>query len=199
MRQFSIPKLSNFTTWDEVLMLSDFSYPWQTEEAPRTTFSAYYDQSNIYFRFVAFGPNPKIFVENDNKMEVIHSERVEIFFRSDEKMAPYYCLEMDPNGRVLDYKAELYRKFDRSWQWPEPLSIQTEIQDHKYTLQGKISLSVLNELHLIHNDQIQIGLFRGHCIKLEEKNAIIKWISWVDSKTKKPDFHVSSAFGILKL
>jgi hypothetical protein len=27
----------------------------------------------------------------------------------------------------------------------------------------------------------------------------LKWISWVDSKTQDADFHVPSAFGILKL
>lgn len=199
MKQFSIPKLINFVSWDKVPKLSDFTYPWHKEESPLTTFSAYYDEKNLYFQFIAYGPEPLVFVEKNNKMEVIHSERVEMFFRADEKMHPYYCLEMDPYGRVLDYKAELYRKFNRNWQWPKPLSIETEIQDQKYTLQGKISLATLKQLNQIHNDQIQVGLFRGHCTKLEGKNAVIKWISWIDSKTPEPDFHVPSAFGILKL
>ena len=199
MKKFLIPKLIDFTSWEKVPELDDFSYPWQNEKAPITTLSAYYDQSHIHFRFIAFGSKPLVFIENNNKLEVIHSERVEIFFRSDQKMHPYYCLEMDPHGRVLDYKAELYRKFDRNWQWPESLSIESKINDKNYTVEGKISLSILNQLGLINNGHIQIGLFRGHCTNLAGKDALLKWISWVDSKTPEPDFHVPSAFGILKL
>ena len=114
-------------------------------------------------------------------------------------MSPYYCLEIDPYGRVLDYKAILYRKFDRNWQWPESLSIESKINDKNYTVEGKISLSILNQLDLINNNNIQIGLFRGHCTNLVGNAATLKWISWVDSKTPEPDFHVPSAFGILKL
>jgi hypothetical protein len=51
-------------------------------------------------------------VKND-KLEVVNSERVEIFFRKDEALTPYYGLELDANGRVLDYEAEYHRKFNR--------------------------------------------------------------------------------------
>ena len=199
MKKFLIPKLINFTGWEKVPELDDFSYPWQNQKAPVTTFSAYYDQNHLYFRFVAFCSKPLVYIKDNSKLEVIHSERVEIFFRSDKKMSPYYCLEIDPYGRVLDYKAILYRKFDRNWQWPESLSIESKINDKNYTVEGKISLSILNQLDLINNNNIQIGLFRGHCTNLVGNAATLKWISWVDSKTPEPDFHVPSAFGILKL
>lgn len=199
MKQFSIPKLIDFVSWNDVVKLSDFSYHWQKEEAPATTFSSYYNQSFIHFRFVAWGSKPLVFVEDNNKMEVVYSERVEIFFRSDEKMQPYYCLEIDPYGRVLDYKGNLYRNFDFNWQWPESLLIQTKIDHKSYTVQVRISLSVLEQLDLLIKNQIQIGLFRGHCTSLKENKASLKWISWVDSKTQEPDFHVPSSFGLLKL
>ena len=199
MKQFSIFKLENFTGWDKIDELNDFSYPWEKEESPSTTFKAYYNQNYIHFRFVASGPKPLVFVDKNHKMEVVYSERVEIFFRSNDKMNPYYILEIDPYGRVLDYKAQLHRKFDRNWQWPEPLFIETAINNKNYTVEGKISLFVLKQLDLINNCQIQIGLYRGHCTELKEKKASIKWISWIDSKTSEPDFHVPSSFGILKL
>ncbi|MBT7815579.1 MAG: hypothetical protein HN566_02450 [Polaribacter sp.] len=199
MKKFLIKKLIDFTSWEKVTKLDDFSYPWQSEKSPVTSFSAYYDENHIYFRFVAYGSKPLVYIEDNSKLEVMHSERVEIFFRRDQKMSPYYCLEMDPHGRVLDYRANLYRKFDRDWQWPESLSIESKINEENYTVEGKISLSILNELGLINNNNIQIGLFRGHCTNLVGKVALLKWISWVDSKTQDADFHVPSAFGILKL
>ena len=199
MKQLSISKVLNFTNWDNIGRLTDFSYSWETEKSPETSFSAYYDETHVHFLFIASGPKPLVYVNDNNKIEVTQSERVEIFFRKDEKMQPYYCLEMDPYGRVLDYKANFYREFDRNWQWPESLSIKTKIEDENYRLEGKLNLSTLKDLGLLTKNKIQIGLFRGHCVKLIKKKASIKWISWVDSKTKKPDFHVPSAFGSLLL
>lgn len=189
----------DFKNWSDAKKIIDFSYPWKETKSPHTSFSAFYDENHIHFRFEAHGTTPIVFVENNNKMEVINSERVEIFFRTNEKMNPYYCLEIDPLGRVLDYKAKHYREFDRQWKWPEPLEIKTIIQNQKYIVEGKISLSVLSNLKLINNNCIQIGLFRGQCEKILDKKASINWISWIDSKTKNPDFHVPSAFGVLKL
>lgn len=196
MKQFTVPNIITFSSWDNIPKLYDFVYPWRNEKAPNTTFRAYHDNNFLYFKFVASGSKPHVYVESNNKLEVSNSERVEIFFRRDECMKPYYCLEIDPCGRVLDYKANLYRDFDRSWQWPESLSIKTEIEDKFYSVEGKVSFSVLKKLELIKNDKIEIGLYRGHCTGINDKKASINWISWVDSKTEKPDFHVPSSFGL---
>lgn len=199
MKQFAIPKIMEFNGWEAAALLTDFSYPWQEKSGPKTTFSAYYDNDYIYFRFVASGAKPLVYVQTNHKLEVVHSERVEIFFRKDANMSPYYCLEMDPHGRVLDYEAQFYRQFNRDWQWPDSLAIQTKMDHDGYTLEGKLSLSTLKELGVLQNNQIQIGLFRGHCTKLEEKHATIQWMSWVSPQANTPDFHIPSSFGILKL
>ena len=195
MKKFSIPKIKQLVNWESIAKRRDFTYPWKEEDTPATSFAAYYDDTDIYFRFVAEGPKPLMHVVTNHKLEVIHSERVEIFFRSDDNMNPYYVLEMDPLGRVLDYKAVHYRDFDRSWQWPDSLAIQTEIHDEYYTLQGKFKLETLASLGVLQNKEIQIGLYRGHCIDLTDGVGTIKWSAWVDPKTTNPDFHVPSSFG----
>ena len=43
------------------------------------TFKAYYDDEKIYFQFKVNCKSPKVFVKNNNKIEVVNSERVEIF------------------------------------------------------------------------------------------------------------------------
>jgi len=190
MKELSISKITNFVSWDDIKSTKDFTYPWRKEASPNTSFAAYYNETHIY---------SLIYVKDNNKLEVIHSERVEIFFRIDDKMDPYYVLEMDPHGRVLDYKAKLYREFERRWQWPEPLDIKTEIGEGRYTLEGKVSLSLLKELELLKGNQIEMGLYRGHCVKLENNKGTIQWMSWVDPNTPKPDFHVPASFGIMTL
>ena len=199
MKVFSISKLGSFDNRDGIPNVDDFSYPWRDEEAPKTIFQAYYDDEFIHFQFLAYGPTPFVYVKDNNKLEVIHSERVEIFFRTNEKMRPYYVLEMDPHGRVLDYKANHYREFDRSWEWPDSLDVQTSIHEDHYTLQGKFNIETLQRMNLIQENEIQIGLYRGHCTEMVNGKANVKWMSWVGSGTEEPDFHVPSSFGILRL
>lgn len=195
MKYFKIFKSKGFPASG----LSDFSYPWREIECPEMTFKAYYDDEKIYFQFKVNCKSPKVFVKNNNKIEVVNSERVEIFFRKNNNMKPYYCLEIDPTGRVLDYKANFYREFDRSWKWPESLNIKTEKDDKSYTVEGELSFSALNKLELLKDNQIEIGLYRGFCTDISNEKGEIRWISWVDSKSKKPDFHIPSSFGLLKL
>lgn len=199
MKEFRISKLIAKSSWDQAASLDDFKYPWRNTTPPKTVFKAFYDNECIHFKFIAYGPQPLVYVNTNHKIEVTKSERVEIFFRTNDKMQPYYCLEMDPKGRVLDYKANYYRKFDRIWQWPDHLHIKTEIFEEYYSLQGKLSFESLNNLGLIQDNKIEIGIYRGHCLELNGENATINWISWVDSKTPKPDFHVPSSFGKLVL
>jgi hypothetical protein len=199
MKKWIISKINDFKNWDQINALDDFSYPWQNETSPKTLFKGYYDNNTFYFQFTAFCRAPKVYVDTNNKLEVRYSERVEIFFRTNEAMQPYYCLEMDPNCRVLDYKAKMYRKFDRSWSWPDSLEVKTNIKKEKYTLEGKISLLRLRDLGLLVENQIQTGIYRGHCVALDQKDESIKWISWVQPNSSTPDFHIPSSFGLLIL
>lgn len=199
MKRLVLPKITEFTSWDQAAHLSDFSYPWRTEPVPETIFYAYHDEEHLHFRFVAYGPPPLVHVESNHKLEVIHSERIEIFFRSNEAMRPYYCLEMDPHGRVLDYRANHYREFERDWQWPSDLLITTSIEDGYYSFEGAFRLDDLRQLDLLKGREIETGLYRGHCSELKDGKGTIKWISWVDSGTENPDFHVPTSFGLLEL
>jgi hypothetical protein len=199
MKEYKVQHLTTFTSWEDINEITDFTAPWSKLEVPKTTFNAYILNGSIYFRFKAYGPRPLIYIASNHKLEVRYSERVEIFFRSSEEMCPYYCLEMDPHSRVLDYKANFYRHFDREWQWPEALNIKTAIEDGFYTLEGEVSLAVLRKLNLIHDSQIQIGLYRGHCTQLQHDKAEINWISWVDPKVVQADFHIPSSFGLFNI
>lgn len=199
MKEYSVPKITTFRNWNTIPKISDFCFPWRNEKIPTTEFSVYVDNDHLNFKFMATINDPYIYVKNNHKLEVRYSERVEIFFRSNEKMKPYYCLEMDPHGRVLDYKANFYRVFDRDWEWPEPLFIRVNETEIGYELEGKISLKTLRNLKVLEGDRLEIGLFRGYCENTGSDKPEIKWISWVDSKTESPDFHVPSAFGAFLL
>tara|TARA_R110001583_G_scaffold8896_2_gene41994 strand:- start:46032 stop:46676 length:645 start_codon:yes stop_codon:yes gene_type:complete len=186
--------------WEQAGIISDFSFPWENRTAPKTIFRALYDDKYFYFRFDVEDENVLTFVKDNHKMEVVHSDRVEMFFRQDENLDPYYCLEMDALGRVLDYKTRYYRNFEYEWSWPGPESIVVKASETSkgYIVEGKITLSSLKELGLLNDNILQAGLYRGYCMRLPNPEGKLRWISWINPKVDKPDFHIPSSFGLLK-
>lgn len=134
-------------------------------------------------------------------MEVVDSDRVEIFFRTGSRLDPYYCIELDPLGRILDYKARYYRQFEYEWQWPgeKQLEVVAAYTADGYFVEGSISLSSLKEMDLLHHQVLETGLFRGECLRLPDPESAFNWISWVRPESQHPDFHIPSAFGRIKL
>ena len=100
--------------WKQANDLTDFSYPWENEKPPHTLFKALHTNEWLYCLYVVHDDNVNVYVNTNDKSEVIHSDRVEIFFRKDDRLSPYYGLEIDPLARVLDYEAEYHRKFKDS-------------------------------------------------------------------------------------
>ena len=199
MKNYRAEYIINFKHWDEVPQINDFSFPWNEKQAPYTSFQAFHNGLYLHFRFVADCNPTFVYEQVNHKLEVIKSERVEIFLRQNNQMSPYYCLEMDPKGRILDYYATHYRQFDYTWKWPENIHLQTNVEPKRYCLYGKISLAVMDRLGLLNNNRIEAGLFRAYCTKLEGDRADLEWISWVNPESEKPDFHIPSAFGTIQL
>jgi hypothetical protein len=194
---FSRKKMNNDSFWQKSKALTSFILPWDNESSPSTIFRALHDTKNFFFRFDVIDTDILVNKETNDKMAVLKSDRVEIFFRSDKDMKLYYGLEMDPVGRVMDYKAEYYRKFDYSWKW-EGITIRSKYTLNGYRVWGIIPLESLRNLKLLNDNKIQAGLFRGKCINASSEEPVFKWITWVRPDSETPDFHVTSAFGELR-
>ena len=186
--------------WADAAVLDHFIYPWENTPAPATSFSALWDGQWLFCRFLVQDDSVITYINRNEKREPAASDRVEIFFKADDAMAPYYCLEMDATGRVLDYAATLYRKMNYQWQWPkDQLLVKTARTKDGYVLEAAISMASLAQLGLLKENKLQAGLFRAECIAIENGKPDLKWISWIDPKSAKPDFHIAAAFGVLKL
>ena len=184
--------------WEKVESLKDFKYPWIPDKETKMSFKGCWDDVYFFFRYDVTDENIRIYHDTDKKDEVEMSDRVEIFFRINDKLSPYYCLEMDPDGRILDYEAHYYRNINKLWSWPYgQLKIITKKNIDSYVVQGHISIKSLKNLNLWNDGYVQAGLFRGDCISLDGRKAVLKWVSWVHPETKDPDFHVASSFGEL--
>ncbi|HEX8039796.1 MAG TPA: carbohydrate-binding family 9-like protein [Chryseosolibacter sp.] len=186
--------------WQQARVLTDFSYPWEKDKPLTTKFRALHNDDWLYCLFDVTDHHVVLATDPDDKSAVASSTRAEIFFRIDEKLAPYFCLELDPQGRVLDYKATYYRKFDSSWSWPAGhLILKTSRTKDGYTIEAAISKKSLAKLGVLNDNTLQAGLFRADCLEAGNSDANFKGVSWVKPDSEKPDFHIPSSFGLLVL
>lgn len=197
---FSITGTGNSQHWKNSTALTDFSFPWENGYLPHLSFKALQTPDWLYCLFEVTDTKVIVFVDKHDKKEVMNSDRVELFLRCNEKMAPYYCLELDPLGRTLDYKAEHYRIFDMDWSWPaNELKVKAHQTQSGYSVEVAISKKSLIELGVLQNNRLEAGLFRGKCMEINEGVAKLKWISWIKPDSPSPDFHIPSSFGVLML
>ena len=186
--------------WENAIALTDFIYPWENETPPLTSFKALHSKDWLYCLYNVKDDNMNVYVKTNEKSEVVYSDRVEIFFRKDAQLSPYYGLELDPHGRVYDYQAEYHRKFTSTWSWPAgQLIVKANIVEGGYTVEIAISKKSLKSLGLLKGKIIEAGLYSGDCVEITEDNSKIKWISWVRPDSPTPNFHIPSSFGVLEL
>lgn len=194
----------NESVWDKLQAIR-FIDPWQQGEIPDTQFKAYHDDQYLYFAFDVEDPNTVIFEKVHDEMMIARQDRVELFFaqapidkaKADGSYPNYFALEMDYQGRTLSIKADSQKNRDVSWDM-QTLETKGNLTDKGYVLEGKIALKELRDLDLIHDNKIQTGVYRAEFSIINGKE-VAQWITWVDPKTEKPNFHINSSFGTFVL
>jgi hypothetical protein len=182
--------------WEKANCLTDFSSPWNSDPVLKIEFRALWDQENFYFNFRVFDRNVYIDQKDNSVDSICNSDRVELFFRSNDQLDPYYCLEIDPSTRLLDFIARPNKVFDYDWKWPENhIKLESSEDEVSFTVAGSISIASLEKFDLIHNNTIETGVYRAKFSKDENGNYEPTWISWVNPNTVEPNFHIASSFG----
>ena len=187
--------------WKNALELTDFVYPWDKETAPHTSFKALHNKDWLYCLYQVKDNDINIFIKTNDKFDVLYSDRVEIFFRKNDQMSPYYGLEIDPHARIYDYKADYQQHdFTPTWFWPAgELVVKASTSKNGYTVEMAISKKSLRQLELLKGKSMEAGLYRGNCTEITHDNSKFKWISWVRPDSPTPNFHIPSSFGVLEL
>ncbi|MFB9058239.1 sugar-binding protein [Mariniflexile ostreae] len=186
--------------WEKATGLTDFCSPWDDENIKEIEFKALWDGTYVFFCFKVQDSDIHIDTADNTVKSINNSDRVELFFRSNKQLDPYYCLEIDPSPRLMDFKAKPNRVFDFNWKWPEAdISIKSDIQNDFFTVEIAISVASLIKKNLLKEGTIETGIYRAKYNKQENGNYEPTWITWVDPNTETPDFHTSTSFGLLQL
>lgn len=186
--------------WDKAEVLTDFVSPWDNKKPDKIEFRALWDTKNIFFCFTVFDRILHIDEKDDSVDSIGNSDRVELFFRTDESLNPYYCLEIDPTPRIMDFMANPNKNFNFNWSWPKnDLTVKSYINRNNFTVEIVISIISLRKLNLIKGNKIDVGIFRAKYYEQENSNFEPIWISWVNPDTESPNFHTPTSFGVLYL
>lgn len=195
-KQLLISGKGDSNLWNTAMPLTDFCSPWESEEPSKIIFKALWDQENFFFNFTVFDSEIHIEKKDDRIESINNSDRVELFFRPDNSLNPYYCLEIDTAARIMDFIAYPDRDFDFNWNWPKnDIVVKSSVNENSFTVEGFISIQSLRNFGLIKNSKMEVGVFRAKYSKKQNGCIEPTWITWVNPNTEEPNFHIASSFG----
>lgn len=178
--------------WRNATKINSFINPWNKDVSPPVTFAMLRDARFVYFYFDAKDNDIVLKDDFNSERDVEVEDRVELFFSKDPDMKEYYGLEMDPQEKIFSYRATYYRQFDYNWEPPDGMKTAARIYPGGYIVEGMIPIDFLQRLS--DGGAVLAGIYRGEFSK-EGSTIIENWMTWVDPKTKMPDFHVPASLG----
>ncbi|WP_413997891.1 sugar-binding protein [Flavobacterium sp. W1B] len=198
--QLNINGKGDSVLWKDAVVLSNFISPWDTETPSKIEFKALWDEKFLFFCFTVYDTQIHIDKKDNSKYSIGNSDRVELFFRPDNTLNPYYCLEIDTEARIMDFIAYPNKKFNYDWNWPKnDITVKSSKNGNSFTVEGAISIASLKKLHLIKENRIETGIYRAKYNATGANNFEPTWITWVNPNTETPNFHIASSFGVLRL
>lgn len=199
-QQLEITGKGDHSLWNKANKLLDFCSPWYKEKIKQIEFKSLCDSETLFFCFKVEDADLHIDTTDNTIKSINESDRVELFFRSNELLDPYYCLEIDPTARIMDFRARPNKQFDFNWNWPsEDINVKSAIELNYFTVEIAISLASLTKLGLLKEGKIETGIYRAKYNKQNDGSYDPTWITWVNPNTESPNFHTPSSFGILHL
>lgn len=206
--------------WSKAQVEKRFAFPWKQAAVPPTEFRALCDDRYLYFTFRVDDADMVVLDNLRDEEDEVFEDRVELFFSRDDQMQDYYGVEIDSRGRAYDYQGSYYRRIEPKWNW-SGLETKGSATEQGYAVEGRIALTsfvALGFRQLRPGVKIRCGLFRaefshdrsGRPVEqretlhnrgrtLDGPPPLEDWMSWVDPKTKEPDFHVPSSLGWLEI
>lgn len=183
--------------WDSKPLVLGLTAPWNGPIKDSTVIYICHDKKNLYFLFKIKDDN-LIYDDREGEEAVNYRDRAEIFLSKDEKLSTYFCAEIDPQAKVLDYEAHFYRDFNFEWDFKQ-LIVASQLENDGYVVEGALPIEWLKSSQLLSDDgEMFIGLYRANAIEPENDESIV-WCSWIVPDSKDPDFHIPSSLGKLRL
>ncbi|MBQ4286686.1 MAG: DUF4838 domain-containing protein [Bacteroidales bacterium] len=170
--------------WKSIRPITGFHAPWDGLD-DETEFRCAATHDSLFFRFNVKDATPTSAESYKDEMDVVHEDRVEVFFSPAEGMKEtYYGAEVDFLGRILDYSCDYYRHFHYEWDF-STMKAAHENYDGGYSVTISVSRKELEDLGIRLKDGFFFGAFRADYRPDESVN----WYSMKLTRDKAADFH----------
>ena len=157
--------------------------PWDGLEDV-TRFRCFADDERFYFYYEVADSTLTLIDPFEGERTIDYEDRVEIFFSKDSVMTNYYCAEIDPLGRRMDYASSYKHPLDYEWDF-KTMRQAGQLTDEGYMVAGSVAVCELMEYGVDLNGGFYLGVFRADF----HKDGSVNWYSAVSSDDEYPDFH----------
>lgn len=166
----------------ESVSIDGLHAPWDGLD-DRTSVRIFSDSASLYFLYEVQDTSLTLVEDFKGESDVEPEDRVEVFFSPGPDMELYYCAEIDPLGRVLDYSCRYPSQMDYGWDF-STLEVLSGLKEVGYTVAFKVSKSELVSLG-VDLSGFYIGIFRADF----RPDGTVNWYSHVESDDEAPNFH----------
>jgi hypothetical protein len=165
------------------------------KQPPKTKAWLFWQRDKLIFAFECEATDLAAAPPSAKEHDVDGQDRVELFLWSGRRDDAYYCIEIGARGALHDYSARFYRHFDDRWSL-KGLEYAVKSTPRGYSVEATISRTAMERMgfRLESGAQWRLGLFRADFASGGAPGEPT-WITWVDAKGPKPDFHVARSFG----
>lgn len=174
--------------WDAIEPVEVFHAPWDGLD-DSTRFRCFATDSLFFFRFDVVDSTLTLEEGFKDERDVEYEDRAEVFFSPAGKLTTYVGAEIDPMGRVLDYRCTYYRQFDYGWNF-KTLVCTHRIVPGGYSIAGSVTRAELEELGVDIGQGFLMGAFRADF----RPDRSVNWYSLKPTSDKQADFHKPEVF-----
>lgn len=160
-----------------------------------TAFSAKVDEKTFSFRFEVHDSTMVVTDVLKEEFDTAYEDRVEVYIAPvADRSKPYFCLEVDAKGRILDYRVDPTDKFDFKWNF-KSAKAEPEALKGGYAVSCQVDRKELESLG-IDFSEYYLAVFRADLqVAFGTKNGPpIKWYSAMPPPSKTAHFHQSGHF-----
>jgi uncharacterized protein (DUF362 family) len=142
--------------------------------------------------------NAGLFVDHgkplgEERESLFKEDCVEIFLGHDPADPKHYLeIELGPFGHYFDLEVRLGTKHDTAWQSGARIATTQDAAGRRAVIE--VALGAKEIVKLLHaGARLPLGLYRM------EGRSPRQYLAWSPTRTRKPNFHVPDAFGVLRL
>lgn len=156
----------------------------------RTVFQWGVAGGRLNFCFEVVDDTPCDVAELKTERDLDSCDRVELYFSPTSELSkPYYAIEMDAKGNVLDYSVLYGHPFDYRWR-NKTVVTKAERTAAGYRVSGSIALTELRSFGIV-PERFWMGAFRAD---FKNGGELAGWYSYLPHPSGRANFHVPQMF-----